>query len=170
MSGNNLKLWHGRYYITMHRFLLLSRAATIDGAFEPCCSCNLIPANIYTFAGVTQSWWNISLPNWVWSCRWPEKGSVGGSSGRWALAGCRLPPKMRTDTEVQGLICVTGEFAYKWKMTEFFCSPQLSMSSASCWPYLQPPPHPPEHCLKNIHYLWSWGTLFAINLHRRSMT
>lgn len=69
---------------------------------------------------------------WVQRPRGPSRGPAGG----------RLPPKMRTDTGVQGLICVTGEFAYKWKMTEFFCSPQLSMSSASSRAYL-PPPHPP---------------------------
>lgn len=71
-----------------------------------------------------------------------EENEWADASGREAPAGGRLPPKMRTDTGVQGLICVTGEFAYKWKMTEFFCSPQLSMSSASSRLYLPPPPNP----------------------------
>lgn len=42
-----------------------------------------------------------------------KKGSVVGDEGCRAAAGRRLPPKMRTDTGVQGLICVTGKFAYK---------------------------------------------------------
>lgn len=49
---------------------------------------------------------------------------------------------------------------------------KLALSASTAHP---PPPTPPPtplplRRLKNIHYLWSWGTLFAINLHRRSMT
>lgn len=85
-------------------------------------------------------WGNLAGKQMRWS--WPQRGSVDERGGRGAPTGGRHPPEMRTDTGVQGLICVTGEFAYKWKMTEFFCSPQLSMSFASNRLYLTPP-HPP---------------------------
>jgi len=122
----------------------------------------------------------------VQSRHWPQRRGAGGL--RWPRGPGRGPASAPDEDWHRGSgvnlcnrrICIQMKNDRIFLFSTTFNVIRIKLALSTKHP---PPHHPPTRThirththwlpsrrLKNIHYLWSWGTLFAINLHRRSMT